>query len=226
MRRSSFPSFVCVGACALTSMTGPPACGGATSAFTTPSGGATENGSEDSGSSGGSGGGGLDATLDTGGMTSADDATTPPDASMGGQESTDAGDAAPGAGDAAPDAPGRGVLCPQGSQASYCASGQSCCVTTTTGLLGTTTQTNTCQSSTCSGAVVHCAAQADCQAGEICCGTEDTTGTSYQEVTCATTCTTGVFATRVQFCDPTADVCPSGTTCRTSTVIQGYTVCR
>ena len=62
--------------------------------------------------------------------------------------------------------------------------------------------------------------------GEICCGTEDTTGTSYEDVTCATTCTTGVFATRVQFCDPTADACPSGTICRTSTVIQGYTVCR
>jgi hypothetical protein len=74
---------------------------------------------------------------------------------------------------------------------------------------------------------VRCASQADCKQNEVCCGTERSS-TAYQDVSCAATCTSGavIGPTRVQFCAPNVDACPSGTTCQTSIVIQGYTVCR
>ena len=129
-------------------------------------------------------------------------------------------------GDGAEEAGSPGVLCPQGATPNRCGPGETCCVTTMVSLLGTT-QTGTCQAPTCTGTPIHCSSQADCKRDEICCGTETTTlgGTSYEDVSCSTTCTSAIGATRVQFCDP-SDTCPSGTTCQTSTIIQGYTVCR
>lgn len=187
-----------------------------------------EPGTQDSGNSASSSGGGFDATTDARGNGSGSDAT-PDDSSNVGPEDA-MGDGSSGAGDAALDAGPPGISCPQMGQANRCMSGETCCLTTTTTLAGTT-QNTTCQTSTCSGTPLTCSSQANCPQGQVCCGTETDPSAfaraSYQDVSCAATCTSGPLdvPTRVQFCDP-GDTCPAGTTCQTSTVIQDYTVCR
>jgi hypothetical protein len=203
-----------------------PACSGAATANFVPGPGSSGAGSNGGGSGGGGSGssGGYDATVPSGSSGSGTDGSMSDDSS-GFAPGLD-GESEATSGDAAADAGPPGVLCPQGMTASRCAPGETCCVTTMAGLLGST-QTATCEAPTCTGTPVHCSSQADCKQNEICCGTETTTfgGTSYQDVSCSTTCTSAIGATRVQFCDP-SDMCPSGTTCQTSTIVQGYTVCR
>jgi hypothetical protein len=203
-----------------------PACSGAATANFVPGPNSSGGGSSGSGSGGESGSsGGYDATMPSGSGGSGRDGSMPDDSSTFVPGLDGESDAMP-SGDATADAGPPGVLCPQGMMASRCAPGETCCITTMACLLGST-QTATCQASTCTGTPVHCSSQADCKQDEICCGTETTTfgGTSYQDVSCSTTCTSAIGATRVQFCDP-SDTCPAGTTCQTSTIVQGYTVCR
>lgn len=210
-----------------------PACSGASPSSLSLGGpGSSEAGYQGNSSGGGSSGagssGGYDATAqepfprhDGGGTTD--------DASPSGSGLDGASDGMPG-GDAAPDGGSPGVLCPQGGANNRCAAGETCCVTTSSSF-GTTTQTNTCQASTCTGGTpLGCAMQSDCPQSQVCCGTESinplTFATTYTNVVCATSCASTIGTTRVQFCELNVDSCPSGTKCQTSTVLTGYTVCR
>lgn len=199
------------------------ACGGASPATfalqSHPEGG-TENGSSGGNSSGSGSSGGEDAASNIGPGPGGEAGGS--DSSSGSASGADgASDAMLEGGDSASDAAPPGVLCPQGGQPMHCASANACCVTTS--ILGST---YTCGASPCSGVSIGCSSRADCSQGEVCCGTE-VGAASYQSVGCAPTCTSGVLGpTRVVFCDPNVDTCPSGTTCRTSTILQAYTVCR
>ena len=200
------------------------ACSGASTAIFLPP-GTHDSGSTSSGSSGGSSsGGGFDATPDSESFGPGSDSGGTDDSSSG-SGLDGASDAMTEGGDAA-DAARLGPVCPQSGQTSHCPSGEICCLTT-----AVLTTTATCQSATCTGTPVSCSSQADCPPNQVCCGTETTNvltrATSYQDVACATTCTSGTLGVpaRVQFCEP-GDTCPSATSCQTSTIVQGYTVCR
>jgi hypothetical protein len=72
---------------------------------------------------------------------------------------------------------------------------------------------------------VSCASVADCPQGQVCCGTLGGAGT-YTAVSCQSTCGADAGTVQYPFCDLNAPVCPTGTTCRASTVLTGYAVCR
>ena len=116
------------------------------------------------------------------------------------------------------------VLCPEdGDTTMTCDPGQICCVTGN----AQDGEMDICQSSGsgCQGTTVNCAASADCDANEVCCGTESTSGGSvtYTDVSCAKNCTQ---SNHFQFCDPTANDCPlTHPACTPSSVLSGYSVC-
>lgn len=112
---------------------------------------------------------------------------------------------------------------------STCSSPDVCCASST----GPGQTTYKCQSAgkVCgstagSGTPIACATSADC-AGGVCCGVNDNNG-HYVKVACAADCT-GQDAngdTLIQFCDPSANDCPTGQQCNPSQLLQGFNVCQ
>ncbi|HEY1693995.1 MAG TPA: hypothetical protein VGG39_17630 [Polyangiaceae bacterium] len=199
----------------------------------------------DGGSSSGSGGAGSGATGSGSGGTGASSGSSSGGSSSGGANAdggsvgSDAGNPDATSNDATtsldapasdvvslPDAPAPApaVSCPQDLAPATCNAGQYCCVVGD-GHAGT--QTDTCQddAAKCAGTPVRCAVPADCPAPQVCCGTEQTIdgGTSYTDVTCATSCS---GANQRAFCDPLDNTCPiQHPTCAISTILPGYNVC-
>ncbi len=77
---------------------------------------------------------------------------------------------------------------------------------------------------------ISCADAADCavanKANTVCCASVHTGGSSYvTSTTCSATCSAG----QAVLCDhnlPNADVCPTGTTCKTYSLLSGYYACQ
>lgn len=119
---------------------------------------------------------------------------------------------------------GADFLCPP----TTCHTPEVCCATGT-GQGNTPTfkcqgPSDKCGTTSAPGTPISCATSADCP-GEVCCGA-DLNG-FYEKVSCEATCTgQGTDgSTNIQFCDPSADDCPTGTTCQASQVLLGYSVC-
>jgi len=168
---------------------------------------------------GGSSGG--DASVD-GGSHGSGDGGQPQDSSG----PIDAGGDADVAADSSDDGGGNqpSVLCPMNGQAATCSPGQLCCVSGDP--MGM--QSDICMSAStgvCQGTPVSCAATSDCLQGQVCCGTEVGAGMTvrYQQVTCQQDCS---GMADVEFCNPMANDCPSGTpNCVASMLLDGFSVC-
>lgn len=207
-------------------------CGGASAGLTGAPGGSSGGSGGASGSGGGSSGGGSSSGgghgnssgASSNGSSGGADATAVDDS--GQDDSGSLGDSALGSDGSNADGGSAGLLCTGGTQSARCSGPDNCCITP--GIL--TGATAKCQtSSTCTGGtLIHCAATADCPTNQVCCGTETASfgGVSYSSVVCAPTCTATTFSTKVQFCDASAGDCPSGKTCRASTILTGYNVCQ
>jgi hypothetical protein len=186
-----------------------PACGGAPASISGALDGATSSGSSGSGSggpssSGGHGSSGLDAAsgLDAPG---ADDVVIADDTGLDGTAS---------------EAAVASVTCPGAfSMTTMCMQSEVCCVTS---LLGA--QSGSCTAkNACMGTAVQCSGASSCPGQQVCCGVESIgITTMYTQVSCAASCT---GANHYQFCTA-GDSCPQGTTCRASTILTGFTVCR
>jgi hypothetical protein len=116
------------------------------------------------------------------------------------------------------------VACPMNGTPATCQPGDICCIAGDP-MLGT--QTHTCEqpAGVCTGTKVTCTVPTDCPMGQMCCGTEQTTGTTamYTGVSCATQCN---GANMRIFCSSNTD-CPAQTaTCGASTLLPGYMVCQ
>jgi hypothetical protein len=72
-----------------------------------------------------------------------------------------------------------------------------------------------------------CGSSAECESGEVCCGTYNVQGRFYERITCMDACpaAAGNF-TYPRFCTFNTSECPQGTTCRPSTELWGYWTCQ
>jgi hypothetical protein len=200
-----------------------PACGGAPATIT----GKAEGGGAYSTSSGGGGNGGGSTSSGGGGSNSGvidangmQDATTSYDAPVS-DDAAVVDDSATDAVVLLADAGHGDISCPGTLSTATCNNSQICCVTSLLGVQSGSCTTNT----TCTGTPIQCSGGSSCPGHRVCCGIESTLGfgsAMYTQVSCADTCT---GTNHIEFCSM-GDVCPPGTTCRTSTILSGYTVCR
>jgi hypothetical protein len=103
-----------------------------------------------------------------------------------------------------------------------CDAPQFCCITVTNGDQMANCSTSPSDCSTQGGTRLQCTSTAQCTGGDVCCG-QKMNSSSYVEVSCQPSCRNG---NEYIFCDPTApDDCPSGTSCRMSSILPDYTVC-
>jgi hypothetical protein len=198
-----------------------PACGGAAPSDLLGSSPSTNTGSSSgggSGSSSGSSSGGTDAGThyDASGSSSGGglpEASTMPEASP-----VDTGP------------PAQSIYCGDGTPA--CSSPDVCCASADgmgnpPAVSFQCAAKDQCGTANDPGAIIECSTTADCPASQVCCG-DDLNGV-YSEVACAAQCTgtTSSGASEVQFCDPSANDCPTATpTCQKSGVLTGFYVCR
>ncbi len=77
----------------------------------------------------------------------------------------------------------------------------------------------TCTGTFCTHTTITCAGPTDCPSGQRCCGT--VAGTSYSELKCQTSCTTGQY----EICDPNDGVDCANGSCHQSGYLPGYHVC-
>jgi len=78
----------------------------------------------------------------------------------------------------------------------------------------------------CAASPILCGSSAECEHGDVCCGTFNIHGAYFVRVTCEATCpaaTNGFNYPR--FCTFNPGECPAGTTCQPS-VLAGYSTCR
>jgi hypothetical protein len=98
--------------------------------------------------------------------------------------------------------------------------------------LDTATHAPTCQapSEACtSGTYLSCDGPEDCAGGEVCCGTIVPYGgfeSIYGTVTCVAAAQCDLSKNMRVFCGNDAGACPSGLSCKPSTILSSYRVCQ
>ncbi|MCK6537690.1 MAG: hypothetical protein L6Q84_32355, partial [Polyangiaceae bacterium] len=97
-----------------------------------------------------------------------------------------------------------------------------CCQHFTGGAYQATCYTS---SQTCYGADIKCDGPEDCGSGQICCGTLVQNGGGsgyYTDFSCKNSCN---YAGARVVCGSSPGVCPSGTTCKGSSILPQYKIC-
>ncbi len=74
---------------------------------------------------------------------------------------------------------------------------------------------------------MECAASADCQQGDVCCGYLDNAQSAWNAVVCTSSCTNQNGLTAYVFCNASGpNSCPQGRSCQRSQVLLGYGFCQ
>jgi hypothetical protein len=79
----------------------------------------------------------------------------------------------------------------------------------------------------CATSPILCGSAAECDPGQVCCGTFNVPGAFYERMTCLPACPADTATIAYpRMCTFNPGECPVGTTCQPSGTLSGYSVCR